>query len=306
VGRQIALTYAAHGAAVVVNDFRGERARKCRRSDHDRGGAAIAETCDVTNYASVEDMVSRSSDTLGRIDILVNNAGNAGKQGANLADATPFWESEPDSWTPWIGTNFYGVMHATRAVLPGMVAKGHGRIITMISDAGRVGEPHFVVYGGAKAAAAGFSRGLAKAVGRHGVTVNCISLATVRTPGVADFIDDENAVKRMLKGYLIKRPGEPSFAANMALFLASDAASWITGQTYPVNGTTTPLGSRSGPHPSQARVAGSMSAANRFRQRRRPGHRSPHAVVRCPPGASSPHPCAWAAQRRLSSAFVSG
>lgn len=236
VGRQTALTCAAQGAQIVVNDFHRERAESVRDEIIAHGGNAVAEVCDVTDYSSVQDMVQKAAADVGHIDILVNNAGNAGTLQEGLADPTPFWQTEPSAWAPWINTNYYGVMNAARAVVPGMVERGYGRIITMVSDAGRVGEAHFVVYGGAKAAAAGFSRGLAKAIGRHGVTVNCISLSTVRTPGVADFIGDDKAVKRMLSGYPLKRLGEPSDAANMALYLASDASSWITGQTYPVNG----------------------------------------------------------------------
>jgi 3-oxoacyl-[acyl-carrier protein] reductase len=116
-----------------------------------------------------------------------------------------------------------------------MMERRYGRITTVISDAGRVGEPHFVVYSGAKAGAAGFTRALAKAVGRAEVTANCVALSGIRTPGVAGLISEE-AVSRMLKSYVLRRLGEPADAANMILFLSSDAANWITGQTYPVNG----------------------------------------------------------------------
>jgi 3-oxoacyl-[acyl-carrier protein] reductase len=134
------------------------------------------------------------------------------------------------------GANFFGVLNATNAVVRGMVERGYGRIVTVVSDAGRVGEPNFVVYSGAKAGAAGFIRGLAKAVGEAGVTANCVALSAMRTPATEAITADEDAVRRLLRGYVIRRLGEPDDAANMALFLASDAASWITGQTYPVNG----------------------------------------------------------------------
>ena len=111
-----------------------------------------------------------------------------------------------------------------------------GRVITVISDAGRVGEPNLAVYSAAKAGAAGFSRALAKAVGRYNVTVNCVALASMRTPGVATATENADLVKSMLRSYVIRRLGEPDDAANLILFLASDAAAWITGQTYPVNG----------------------------------------------------------------------
>jgi 3-oxoacyl-[acyl-carrier protein] reductase len=117
-----------------------------------------------------------------------------------------------------------------------MVENAWGRVVTIVSDAGRVGEPNLVVYSGAKAGAAGFSRGLAKAVGRYNITVNCVSLSSVRTPAVESAFEDAEAAKRLLSRYVIRRIGEPSDAANMVLLLASNAGEWITGQTYPVNG----------------------------------------------------------------------
>ena len=100
----------------------------------------------------------------------------------------------------------------------------------------RVGEPNLAVYSAAKAGAAGFSRALAKALGPHDIRVNSVSLASINTPGLQSVLSDEAMVKRMLKQYIVRRVGEPSDAANMILFLASQAASWISGQTYPVNG----------------------------------------------------------------------
>ncbi|HEY1973595.1 MAG TPA: SDR family oxidoreductase [Pseudonocardia sp.] len=236
VGRQVALHCAGHGAAVVVNDFHIERAEAVAEEIAAGGSRAIAAAGDITNFDAVLDMVERAGRELGPIDVLVNNAGNAGPTDDAMAPAPPFWETGPKDWEPWLRTNLYGVLNATRAVLPAMVERRRGRVVSVISDAGRVGEPNLVVYGGAKAGAAGFSRGLAKAVGRYGITVNCVALSSVSTPGVASAVADNDTVKRMLSRYVIRRLGEPDDAANMVLFLASDAASWITGQTYPVNG----------------------------------------------------------------------
>jgi 3-oxoacyl-[acyl-carrier protein] reductase len=236
VGRQIALHCAGHGAAVVVNDYHGDRADAVASEITDAGGRALGLSGDVTDFEGVLAMVERAERSLGPIDVLVNNAGNAGPTDNPMAATPPFWETGPKDWEPWLGTNLYGVLHTTRAVLPGMVERGYGRVVSVISDAGRVGEPNLVVYGGAKAGAAGFSRGLAKAVGRYNITVNCVALSSVNTPGVASAVADPDVLKRMLSKYVIRRLGEPGDAANMVLFLASDAASWITGQTYPVNG----------------------------------------------------------------------
>jgi 3-oxoacyl-[acyl-carrier protein] reductase len=236
VGRQIALHLAAHdAAAVVINDFYAERTEAVAAEVEALGSRGFASQGDVTDFEGVRAMVAAAEAEVGPIDILVNNAGNAGPANS-IIDPTPFWETGPEEWVPWLGTNFYGVLNATNAVVGGMVERGYGRIVTVVSDAGRVGEPAFVVYSGAKAGAAGFMRAIARAVGAAGVTANCVALSAMRTPATEEITEQEDAVKRLLRGYVIRRLGEPDDAANMALFLASDAASWITGQTYPVNG----------------------------------------------------------------------
>ena len=236
VGRQIALHFAAHeAAAVVVNDFFPERAEAVAAEVEAAGARGVASQCDVSDIESVRAMVAAAEADAGPIDILVNNAGNAGPQ-TSIIDPTPFWETGPEDWEPWLAANFYGVLNCTNAVVGGMVERGCGRIVSIVSDAGRVGEPAFIVYSGAKAGAAGFTRALAKAVGANGVTANCVALSAMRTPATEEVTSDEAAVKRLLRGYVVRRLGEPDDAANMTLFLASDAASWITGQTYPVNG----------------------------------------------------------------------
>jgi 3-oxoacyl-[acyl-carrier protein] reductase len=236
VGRQTALSLAAHNAGgVIVNDFHAERAQSVAAEVERLGVPAEVSVCDVTDFAAVGQAVERAAARFGRIDILVNNAGNAGPT-ASLGDLVPFWQSDPAEWQRWLGTNLYGVLNCTRHALPGMIAGRYGRVVTVISDAGRVGEGHLAVYSGAKAGAAGFMRAIAKATGRFGITANCIALGGTRTPGVQPLLPDEESLKKALGQYVIRRLGEPDDAANLILFLASDAASWITGQTYPVNG----------------------------------------------------------------------
>jgi 2-hydroxycyclohexanecarboxyl-CoA dehydrogenase len=111
-----------------------------------------------------------------------------------------------------------------------------GSIVNIISDAGRVGEPNLVVYSAAKAGASGFSRALAKSLGAHKIRVNAVSLATIATPTIEPLLQDPEQLKKMMRHYIIRRVGQPEDAANMVLFLASDATSWVTGQTIPVNG----------------------------------------------------------------------
>ncbi|MEM5516455.1 SDR family oxidoreductase [Henriciella sp. AS95] len=236
IGRQVALHFASSGAdAVVVNDFHQDRADDVAEEIKAMGGQAMAISADVTDRASVNEMVSKASRELGTIGVLVNNAGNMGAK-PDEVEMAPFWTASTDTWDAFLAVNLYGVLNCTSAVIPGMIEDKSGRLVTIVSDAGRVGESGLEIYSAAKAGAAGFMRGVARSMGRHGITANSVAIATTRTPGVADVTEDAERAKRMLSQYTIRRFGEPEDVANMALFLASDAASWITGQTYPVNG----------------------------------------------------------------------
>ncbi|MGB6552119.1 MAG: SDR family oxidoreductase [Candidatus Binataceae bacterium] len=236
VGRAVALRFAENNAGgVVVNDFRLERAQTVAAEVEKLGVKALPVQCDVTDFASVTAMFDQARAQFGSVDILVNNAGNAGADPSAVA-RKPFWEQEPKDWQPFLGTNLFGVLNCVRIVGAEMIKRGYGKIVTVISDAGRVGEPRLEIYSGAKAGAAGFMRAVAKNAGRYNVTANCVALGATRTPATERGLSDPEALKRVLKVYQIKRIGEPEDAANMILFLSSDASSWITGQTIPVNG----------------------------------------------------------------------
>lgn len=237
VGRQIALHFAAHNAAgIVVNDYFLDRAEQVAKEINDGGGRAIAVQADVTDLASVKQMVGTAEHAFGPIDVLVNNAGNAGA--VPDPDARkPFWETGPAVWNGFIGVNLYGVINCASACIPRMIERQGGRIITIISDAGRAGEAGLEVYSGAKAGAAGFTRAIARSLGRHQITANCVAIAATMTPAIeARLKADPERAKKIMEKYVIRRPGRPTDVANMVLFLASGASAWITGQTYPVNG----------------------------------------------------------------------
>ncbi|WP_428248374.1 SDR family NAD(P)-dependent oxidoreductase [Ferrovibrio sp.] len=236
VGRQIALHLSAQNACVAVNDFVLERAEAVVREIVDAGGRALAVQCDVTNFDGVRAMFAAVSEALGPVDILVNNAGNQGTH--SRVARKQFWESTPQDWDRFIGVNLYGVMNCVSSATPAMMKKGSGRLITIISDAGRMGEAGLEVYSGAKAGAAGYMRAVARTLGRYNVTSNCIAIAATMTPTVAPELEAQapERTKKMLERYVIRRFGQPEDVAGLVLFLASDSSSWITGQTYPVNG----------------------------------------------------------------------
>ncbi|NGY04022.1 SDR family NAD(P)-dependent oxidoreductase [Solimonas terrae] len=238
-GRGIALALARHNAGgVAVNDYVLERAVAVADEIRVLGIAAEPVQADVGDYASVKAAFAKAEAALGPITLLVNNAGNAGPS-VEMRPSPPFWETDPAEWDRYFHTNLYGVMNCCHVALPGMVRQGRGRIVTIVSDSGRVGEARLSSYAAAKAGANGFVRSIAKEVGRYGITSNAISLSTLEPPlspeQLAEFLDSDRA-RQHVGRYVIRRFGKPDDVAGMALFLCSDAASWITGQTYPVNG----------------------------------------------------------------------
>ena len=231
VGAAIAELFAAHGAHVLVNDVRGDRAGEVAARIAEAGGSAAPLAFDVTDHDAVTTAIAAHP----ALSIVVNNAGNAGAD--PTADARkPFWETGPAVWRQWIDVNLTGVMNVCAAAIPAMIAHGGGRLVTIISDAGRIGEAGMEPYSAAKAGAAGLTRAMARSLGRHGITANAISIAATQTPATAARLADPELVRKVFAGYVVRRPGQPAEIAAMALLLASDASAWITGQTYPVNG----------------------------------------------------------------------
>jgi 3-oxoacyl-[acyl-carrier protein] reductase len=238
-GRAIALALARSNAGgVAVNDFVAERAAAVVAEIMALGVPAVAAPADVGDNAAVHAAFAAATEALGPITMLVNNAGNAGPN-VNMAPSPLFWETDPAEWDRYFHTNTRGVMNCCHAAIPGMIAAGKGRIVTVVSDAGRVGEARLAAYAAAKAAAAGFVRAIAKEVGRFGITCNAISLSALEPnmdePAKAAFLASDQA-RTIASRYVIRRMGRPEDVAAMTLFLCSDGAEWITGQTYPVNG----------------------------------------------------------------------
>ena len=211
VGAGIAKALAEQGADVIVNDLFTNRAEAVAAAI---GARALA--FDVTDLAAVQAAFAQA----GPVDILVNNAGIP----TNGFPQVDFKDSDPELWARFVDLNLYGVMNCTHTALQGMCERGWGRVITIASEAGRVGLPIRVsLYGAAKAGAIGLMKHVAHEVGPLGVTCNALALGSMENvPGPAR--------------YPIPRKGTGADVGATCAFLATDGAEWITGQVIGVNG----------------------------------------------------------------------
>jgi NAD(P)-dependent dehydrogenase (short-subunit alcohol dehydrogenase family) len=220
------------GARVVVNDMNPAPAEETAAALSDEGLTASVAPFDVTDGEAVKDGIARIEREVGPIDILVNNAGN---MGGRSYVPTPFAQTLPEFWHPFIAVNLMGVLYCTHAVISGMSARGHGRVITISSTAGRVGKSINVsVYGAAKAGAAHFMRHLSQEVAKDGVTANVIALGFMPTMS-GPFAE------KILPQVPAGRFGTPEDLGAATVYLASDEASWVTGATLVVDGGYTPF-----------------------------------------------------------------
>jgi NAD(P)-dependent dehydrogenase (short-subunit alcohol dehydrogenase family) len=225
IGAGIARLLAQQGAAVAVNDLDEGRARETGDAIQAAGGTAFAAPFDVTSLEAVADGIARAQAALGPIDILVNNAGVPASM--NLVK---FRDTTPEAWEPYIALNLYGVLYCTRTVIDGMCERGHGRVITISSAAGAIGFDLGVsLYAAGKGGAISFMRHLALEVARSGVTANSLALGLV--------IPELDATTESLaKQVPVGRVGTPEDIGALVVYLASDEAEWITGQTIHING----------------------------------------------------------------------
>lgn len=228
IGRAVALAFAAEGASVAMADVDAAGAEKSAAGA--AGGRHLAVHMDVTSTRSVGEGVTKVAETLGPIDVLANVAG--------WDRIAPFLETAEELWDRIIGINFRGVLATCRAVLPGMVERGRGVVVNTASEAGRSGSSGEAVYSGAKGGVIAFSKAVAREVSRYGIRVNVVAPGLTDTPLLDSIIADGHAklIDAIVRSTPIRRLATPEEVANAVLFLASDRASFITGQTLGVGG----------------------------------------------------------------------
>ena len=241
IGRAIALTFAEEGANVLIGDLDEPQAKKvCDEANAlGAGGRTVAVKTDVTKLDEVEAMVKKALDEFGKIDVLVNNVG--------WDNLMYFVETTPDFWDKIININYKSVLNCTRSVLPHFIEQKSGAIVSLGSDSARAGDPREATYAGTKGAVMSFTKSVARENGRFGVRLNVVCPgATPATSAVAagdlsmwkeaaGMMTDEMKTQ-WAKSYPLRRLGEAQDIANAVVFLASDRASFITGQTLSVSG----------------------------------------------------------------------
>ncbi len=242
IGRAIVLAFAAEGAAVVIADIDEIQGRKVAESALANGAAAaIAVGVDVTDPASVAVFMETVKAELGQVDILVNNVG--------WTVDRLFLEKPREEWEREVQLNLWSVINCVEASLPDMVERRSGVIVNIGSDAGRIGEYREAVYGACKAGVIALSKSLAREYGKFGIRINVVCPGTTM-PTSDEEISESSMWKgghtkewntpemreRIAKGYPLRRVGGPGDVAPAVVFLASDAASFITGQTLSASG----------------------------------------------------------------------
>ena len=228
IGQATAELFAQEGARLAVLDLISQRAAETVRRITQAGGEAIAIEMDVSKKPTVDTMVAKTLDTFGQIDILMNNAARS-----STDDILDFDEA---TWDLDLDVVLKGVFLCTQAVLPTMIAQRRGAIVNIASVNGLTGLGD-LAYSAGKAGVINLTKNVAINYGQHGIRCNAICPGSVRTPiWEPQLAVDPDIFERLVKWYPLGRIGEPEDIAKAALFLASDDASWITGETLTVDG----------------------------------------------------------------------
>jgi len=237
IGRAIAMKLSSEGARVAVIGRSEESGEEVAGAIEAKGGRCLPLSADVTDYDSVSAAVREAHETFGSLDILVNNAG--------IGASEYFVKTDQDLWDRLIGVNYKGFLVSSHVTIPYMMAQEHGVIVSLGSDAGRVGTSGEVLYSGTKAAVMASSKALARELARYNIRVNCVSPGPVDTELLAGLHGGEKGRKvqeAVTKMIPMKRIGQPEDVADVVCFFCTDEARYLTGQVLSVDGGLTMIG----------------------------------------------------------------
>ena len=231
IGRATVERLAEEGAILGLLDIDADGVERTARELRAAGAAAFGLTADIVDPSAVASAVASFEAEAGPVEALINNAG--------WDVAGDFVDSDPAIWRKVIDINLYGPLNVTRAVLPGMIERGSGRVVSLASDAGRVGSSGEAVYAACKGGIIAFSKSVAREVARHGITLNVVSPGPSDTPLFARFDESGKLAAALERAIPMRRLGQPEDYPGLIAFLISDDASFITGQTVSVSGGLT-------------------------------------------------------------------
>jgi 3-oxoacyl-[acyl-carrier protein] reductase len=226
IGKEIALSLAREGATVVIADINPQRLKETEKEIASSGAEVLTNLCDITDFNQVEQMVNKTLDKFKKIDILINNAGVT-------SDALIVRMSEAD-WEKVVAVNLKGAFNCTKASAKVMLKQRSGKILSISSIIGLIGNVGQANYAASKAGIIGLTKSVAKELAPRGINVNAIAPGFIQTEMTATL--NENTKSRMLEAIPLKRFGQPKDVANLAVFLVSEKASYITGQVICVDG----------------------------------------------------------------------
>lgn len=234
IGKATCLTLARQGADIAIADILEEDGKNTANEIQKLGRHALFVKTDLTKREAVNGMVKEVLQTLGKLDILVNNAG--------WDRMELFVKTSPELWDKVIDINYKHQIYTTRAVVDSMMERKYGRIVNVVSEAGRVGNTGEAVYSGCKGAVIAFTKAMARELARFNITVNCVAPGPVETSLLEELKESELGGKvsaGLYKTIPLGRVGIPQDMANAVAFMASDEAGYITGQTLSVSGGLT-------------------------------------------------------------------